>query len=73
MKRPLAAVVVCYAAGLLVADFFRPPLTALFAAAFLVFAATLFVQKIRPLLIWPLVALVGWTNLAVHIARRFTK
>ncbi|MDD5141490.1 MAG: ComEC/Rec2 family competence protein [Verrucomicrobiales bacterium] len=66
MKHPLVAVVVCYAAGLLLAEYFQPPLAALFTAAFLFLALALVLEKFRRFLIWPLLALVGWTNLAVH-------
>ncbi len=79
MKRPLVAVVSCYATGLLLAEFFQPPLVALFAASFLVLVLAcraeasarrrvLVLEKLRPLLIWPLLALVGWTNLASRTA-----
>ncbi len=64
MKRPLVAVVSCYVIGLLLAAFFQPPLAALFAASFLVLVLVLVIEKLRPWLIWPLLALVGWTNLA---------
>jgi len=68
VKRPLVAVVSCYVIGLLVAAFFQPPLAALFAAAFLVLIPVLVLEKLRPWLIWPLLALVGWANLASRIA-----
>ncbi len=88
MKRPLTAVVSCYATGLLLAGVFHPPLVALFAASFLVLALAcradlsrrsnakteavrrrvLVLEKLRSFLIWPLLALVGWTNLASRIA-----
>ena len=68
MKRPLVAVVSCYVAGLLLAEIFQPPLAALFAASFLVLVLVLVLEKFRPLLIWPLLALAGWTNLAFHTA-----
>jgi ComEC/Rec2-related protein len=68
MKRPLAAVVSCYAIGLLLAGIFQPPLTALFAAAFVLLALVLVLEKLRPFLIWPLLALAGWTNLASRTA-----
>lgn len=66
MKYPLVAVVVCYAAGLLLADSFQPPPAALFAAAFLVLLFVLVFAKLRFYLIWPLLVLVGWTNLVVY-------
>ena len=68
MKRPLVAVVSCYAAGLLLAEIFQPPLAALFAVSFLVLVLALVLEKLRPVLIWPLLALAGWTNLAIHTA-----
>jgi len=63
MKRPLVAVVSCYTVGLLLGEVFQPPLAALFAISFIVLAAAV-AEKLRPLLIWPLLALAGWTNLA---------
>ena len=64
MKRPLAAVVLAYAAGLLFAQFLHPPVAALFGSALLVLVLVLVLEKFRPLLIWPLLVLTGWTNLA---------
>lgn len=58
------AVVSCYVIGLLIAGFFQPPLAALFVASFLVLVLVLVLEKFRPWLIWLLLALVGWTNLA---------
>jgi competence protein ComEC len=80
MKRPLVAVVSCYATGLLFAEIFQPPLVALLGTAFALLVLILVpwhdevqrrrlvLEKFRPLLIWPLLALVGWTNLAGRIA-----
>jgi hypothetical protein len=68
LKRPLVAVVSGYAAGLLLAEIFQPPLAALFAVTFFVLILALILEKLRPLLIWPLLALAGWTNLIVHTA-----
>jgi hypothetical protein len=68
MKRPLAAVVSCYAVGLLLAGFFQPPLAALFGTAFAVLVLAVVLEKFRPFLIWPLLALAGWTNLASRTA-----
>ena len=64
MNRPLVAVVFAYAAGLLLAQWFQPPLAALFGFTFLV----LVLEKARPFFIWPLLALVGWTNFAARTA-----
>ena len=68
MKRPLVAVVCCYATGLLLAKLFQPPLVALFGIAFVVLVLVLVLEKLRPLLIWLLIAFVGWTNLASRTA-----
>jgi competence protein ComEC len=68
MKYPLVAVVVCYAAGLLLAEIFQPSLTALFAASFFILVLVLVLEKLRPFLIWPLLMLAGWTNLIFHTA-----
>jgi competence protein ComEC len=66
MKRPFVAVVSCYATGLLLAEFFQPPLAALFGVSFFAFALALVLKKFRPLLISSLLVLTGWTNLIFH-------
>jgi ComEC/Rec2-related protein len=63
MKRPLGLVALLYAAGLLLAEFFQPPLVLLFAVSLALAAIALLWGRARRLLIWPLVVLVGWTNL----------
>jgi len=68
MKRPLVAVVSCYAIGLLLAEIFQPPLTALFISAFATLVLALILPRFRPLLICLLLALAGWTNLIFHAA-----
>src|SRR5690242_9198003 len=68
MKRPLVAVVSSYVVGLLLAELFRPPLVILFAASLAAFVAALVFGKFRFRLIWPLLVLAGWTNLASRIA-----
>jgi competence protein ComEC len=68
MKRPLAAVVSCYAAGLLLAGIFQPPLAALFPISFFILVLALILKKLRPVLICILLALAGWTNLIFHTA-----
>ena len=45
MKRPLVAVVSCYAAGLLLAEIFQPPLAALFAVSFFVLVLALVLKN----------------------------
>jgi competence protein ComEC len=68
MKRPLVAVVSCYTIGLLLGEFSQPPLAGLFLISFVVFALALVLNYFRPRLLWPLLALAGWTNLATQTA-----
>jgi competence protein ComEC len=68
MKRPLIAVVSGYAFGLLLAGIFRPPLVALFGFTVAVLVLALVLEKLRPWLLWLLIALAGWTNLASRTA-----
>lgn len=68
MNRPLVAVVFAYAAGLLLAQIFSPSLAALFIASFVGLVLVLVLEKLRGLLLWPLLALVGWTNFAARTA-----
>ena len=68
MKRPLVAVVSCYTIGLLLGGAFQPPLTVLFAVSFLILVLALVLEKFRRFLIWPLLVLAGWTNLASRTA-----
>jgi competence protein ComEC len=63
VKRPLVGVVSCYVIGLLLAGIYQPAPAALFACALVVLASALVLKKFRPWLIWPLIALIGWTNL----------
>lgn len=66
MRYPLAPGVAWYAAGLLAAEWMHPPLWLLFAAAFTVALGALAWPRARGLLLWPLVALAAWTNLAAQ-------
>lgn len=71
MNRPLIAVLMFYAAGLLFGRLCQPPpgvLPLLFAVSFLILALAIAFQKLRRFLIWPLLMLVGWTNLLLHTA-----
>ncbi|HVU06928.1 MAG TPA: ComEC/Rec2 family competence protein [Verrucomicrobiae bacterium] len=68
MKRPLAAVVSCYAAGLFLGNFFTPPLAALFSVSFLMLALAVLLEKFRPHLLCVLLMSAGWTNLVFHTA-----
>lgn len=69
MKRPLVAIVSCYTLGLLLGNFFQPPLAALFFVSLFVLVLALLLVKFRPFLIWPLLAVAGWTNLCSRTAR----
>jgi Domain of unknown function (DUF4131) len=68
MKRPFVIVVSFYALGLLLAEFFRPPLAALFAASFFILVLVFALKKFRPFLLCALLLLAGWTNLVFHTA-----
>ena len=68
INRPLVAVVVAYGIGLLLAQFFRLPLVALAASLVATLILILVLKNQRKFLIWPLLALVGWTNFTVHTA-----
>lgn len=64
MKRPLLLVALCYVGGLLLAESIHPPLVWLFATAFVLLFPALIWGRARGFLIWPLLLLAGWTNLA---------
>jgi competence protein ComEC len=68
MKRPLGLVALLYASGLGLAEVFHPGLTILFSVSLTIVVATLLAEKARALLLWPLIVLTGWTNLAWHTA-----
>jgi hypothetical protein len=68
MKRPLVGVTLMYAGGLLLAEWFQPPLALLFAISLCLAAAALCIARARALLIWPLVLFTGWTNLVWRTA-----
>ena len=63
MKRPLLPVMLCYAGGLLLAQAVQPPLLWLFAAAFTLLLVAVLFSRARRLMLWPLILLVGWTNM----------
>jgi competence protein ComEC len=63
MKRPLLPVALCYVGGLLLADAVQPPLPLLFVSAFLLLLLALTRARSRNFLLWPLLVIVGWTNL----------
>ena len=66
MNRPLASVVIAYAAGLLCAQLWQPPVVWLLTSAFATLISALLVKKIRPPLLCLLLALAGWANILVH-------
>ena len=68
MKRPLVPVALCYAAGLLLAEFCQLSLVVLFLCSFALLLAALSSARKRLFLLWPLLVLVGWTNLTSRTA-----
>jgi competence protein ComEC len=68
MKRPLLPVALCYVGGLLLAEALQPPLPLLFGVAFALLIPALLWNRARPLLTWPLLVIVGWTNLVSRTA-----
>jgi len=64
MKRPLLFVALVYVGGLLLADAIQPPLLILFSLAFALLVLTLAWEQARGLLVWPLLLIVAWVNLA---------
>ena len=66
LKWPLAGVISSYTAGLLLGNLFQPPLAILFVATFITLAAALVLSRLRRWLLWPLLALAGWTNFTCH-------
>jgi len=68
MKRPLGIVAVLYAGGLVLGNFFQPPLPCLFAMSLTIAAGALLLPRLRSFLIWPLVFFTGWTNFVLHTA-----
>jgi competence protein ComEC len=68
MNRPLASIALAYAAGLLLGQFSQPSPTVLLAVSAILLVLVLTLEKLRPFLLWPLLALLGWTNLICHNA-----
>ena len=68
MNRPCVVVLSGYAAGLLLGQLFTLPLFTLFFVSFGLLAGAIFFVRLRPWLLWPLLALAGWTNLVLHTA-----
>ena len=68
MKHPLGIVALVYLCGLLLGERFRPPVTILFSASLALAVCALFCNKLRHVLIWPLILFTGWTNFAWRTA-----
>ena len=68
MKRPFVIVVSFYATGLLFAEYFKPPLPALFAVSLFTLVLVFALEKFRPVLLCALVVLTGWVNLNYRTA-----
>ncbi|MGC3957897.1 MAG: ComEC/Rec2 family competence protein [Verrucomicrobiota bacterium] len=66
MKRPLLPVALCYVGGLLLAYAVPLSLLFLFTLSFGLLLIALLFAKARNFLLWPLLVLVGWTNLTRH-------
>ena len=61
-------VALLYSGGLLLDGFLHPPLVGLFVASLSLAVAALLWAKARPQLLWPLIVLIGWTNLSLRTA-----
>jgi len=68
MKRPLLPVALWYVGGLLLAETTQPPLTILFSLAFILLLLAVVWTRGRWFLLWPLLVVVGWTNLVTRTA-----
>ncbi len=68
MKRPLGFVALLYGGGLVLAEFFQPPLLFLFAISFLVAGAALRFHRSRPAMLCGLILLAAWANLTCRTA-----
>ncbi|MCX8090166.1 MAG: ComEC/Rec2 family competence protein [Verrucomicrobiae bacterium] len=68
MKRPMVAVAAWYAAGLLLAECWQPPLTVLFGAAFLTTGLGLALARLRPVALVAALVLAGWAHVTARQA-----
>ncbi len=68
MRHPFVPVALVYIGGVLVANWCHPPLVGLFAVALLLAGACFVSSRLRPKLLWPLLFVAGWTNLATRTA-----
>lgn len=68
MKRPLGIVALLYAGGLLLADNLTAPLAFIFSLSIATAFAAIVWPRGRPFLLWPLIILFAWANLASRTA-----
>jgi len=68
MRRPLVTVALLYVSGVVLADVRPLPLVWLFGGAFCLVVLSFVWERGRPLLLWPLLVLTGWTNLTFRTA-----
>jgi competence protein ComEC len=68
MQRPLCSVALLFIGGILLGQWFHPPLAGLFAFSFICAFVTLLWQPGRAHLLRVLLVLAGWTNLGWHTA-----
>lgn len=68
MKRAMVAVAAYYGGGLLLAEFWQPPLPFLFSAGFLAVALALLLPRLRPFALAAALVLAGWVNLTARQA-----
>src|ERR1043166_6937838 len=68
MKRPLLMVALPYVGGVLAGEFVSFPAMWLLGGSLTLLVAALALTKARACLLWPLLFLTGWTNIALHSA-----
>ncbi|MGN6642405.1 MAG: ComEC/Rec2 family competence protein [Verrucomicrobiota bacterium] len=68
MRRPLGFVALLYGGGLILANFFQPPLLLLFSVSLLLAGLALVFGRTRSWLLVPLIVFSGWTNLVCRTA-----
>jgi predicted membrane metal-binding protein len=68
MKRPFFIVALPYLSGILLSQFFAPPVFLLLAIGLTIGVTALFSDKARPFLLVPLLVVAGWANMACRTA-----
>ena len=66
MKRPLLAVALIYGAGVVIGDRSSVPFSWLVTLSLAMSVASLAFERVRRYLLWPLILMAGWANLAGH-------